>query len=252
MLSQRRIATIRSLHRKKERQRQKLFLVEGMKPVSALLDSAENVRFVMGLKERIDELKVEQEKGPEFQECDRSTFESCSSLDHPEGILAVAEMPVYSFDPASLRKDRPLLCLEGLRDPGNLGTILRIADHFDLQDLLLASDSVDPFNPKAVRGSMGSIFRQRVHKLELKSTVQRLKEEGRRVIAADMEGPSIYSHPVPADAVLLMGNESHGLSDGLKGAADETRSLPALGQVESLNVAVSAGIFCSEILRECF
>lgn len=223
-----------------------------MKPVSALLNSRFSVRFVVGVEERIEELKLEHDHELELQVCDRPTLESCSSLEHPEGILAVAELPDHSFNTSSLPGERPLLCIEGLKDPGNLGTLLRIADHFDLQDLLLATDSVDPFNPKTVRSSMGSIFRQRAHKMELESTIRNLKEEGRQVIATDTGRTSIYSEPLPQDTVLLFGSESQGLSDELKALADETRSLPALGQVESLNVAVSAGIFCSELLRGTF
>lgn len=252
MISQRRIARIRALHRKKERQRQDVFLVEGIKNVQELLMSELEVLFVTGTPELLEKLGegVSDEKGKvEFVESDRPTLESCSTLQHPEGVLALARMPQHRFDPASLSRERPLLCFEALSDPGNLGTLLRIADHFDLGDILFSPDSVDPYNPKVVRSSMGSLFRQRPHLRELAPSMELLKEEGRNIVATTATGPSIYSHPLPKDAVLLFGSESSGLSEGILKLADEERSLPAFGRVESLNVAVSAGIFCSELLR---
>ncbi len=241
---------MRSLFRKKERQKHGLFLVEGVKPISELLRSSFNVSFIAGTEERIHELGREaDDERTEFVPCDRATIESCSALEHPEGLLAVVEMPDPGFDARKIPEKRPLLCIEGLQDPGNLGTLFRIADHFALGGLLLSPDSVDPFNPKVVRSSMGAIFEQPVYKEELPKAIETLRGEGRKVVATEPEAFSIYSHPLEQEVGLLFGSESHGLSEKIKGMADESRSLPALGRVGSLNVAVSAGIFCSELLR---
>ena len=223
--------------------------MEGVKPVAELLKSDLEIHFLVGLEERVEGLG-EERKDVELIATDRRTLESCSTLQHPEGIMALAGMPSFAFDAKELPRDRPLLAFEGLSDPGNLGTLLRLADHFDLRDLLLAADSVDPYNPKVVRSSMGSLFRQRAHQQELHGAIEALRGEGRTIVATDMGGPSVHSHPLPQDAVLLFGSESHGLSEGMKERADLVRGLPALGKVESLNVAISAGIFCSELLRE--
>lgn len=250
MLSQRRIARVRALHRKKERERRGRFLVEGVKPVEELLKSELEVEFVAGVFECLDRLP---ERGDvEFVPCEAERIGDLSALQHPEGVLAVAVMPVREFEPASLSRERPLLAFEELNDPGNLGTLLRTADHFDLGDLLLGPGSVDPFNPKVVRASMGGLFRQRVHQGDLLSSIEALRAEGRRIVATHADAPSIYANPLPRDAVLLFGSESQGLSEELREASGESRSLPPLGRAESLNVAISAGIFSSELLRKEF
>lgn len=221
--------------------------MEGLKPVRELLESAFETELLLGTPECLEELP--ERSGLEAVACERERIEDLSSLQHPEGVLAVARMPEREFDPASLSKGRPFLAFEDLNDPGNLGTLLRIADHFDLGDLLLTPESVDPFNPKVVRASMGGIFRQRVHKKELLPSLEAVRAEGRSVIATQAEAPSLYSKPLPRDSVILFGSEANGLSEEALEAADATRSLPPLGRAESLNVAVSAGIFCSELLR---
>lgn len=247
MLSQRRISLVRSLHRKKERQRRGTFLVEGLKSVRELLDSEFRVSFVAAVPERLEQLPGRDDV--EFLQSDREQLDRVSSLQNPEGVLAVAEIPQRELDIEGLSWDRPLLCFEGLSDPGNLGTILRTADHFDLGHVLLSEGSVDPYNPKAVRSSMGSLFRQRPHSLPLASTLKGLERSGRRIVLAEAQAPSVYSHPLPKDVALLFGSESQGLSQELSALAHESRSLPPLGPVESLNVAVSAALFCSELLR---
>ncbi len=249
MLSQRRIARIRSLHRKKERYKQGLFLVEGVKPVLELLKSRFEVHWVLATKERLEELGNVGQGDLEFIEGDRASIENLSSLQNPEGVLAVAAIPEQDLKAEEFTRERPLFCFEGLSDPGNLGTLLRLADHFDLRELLLSPDSVDPFNPKVVRSSMGSIFRQGVHRKELFPTLEQLEAQGRTLAVADAEGASIYSQPLPQDVVLVFGSESQGVSESLKERVQEHRSIPALGSAESLNVALSAGIFGAEVLR---
>jgi TrmH family RNA methyltransferase len=224
--------------------------VEGVKPVEELLKSELEVDFVVGISECLERLP--ERAGVEFIPCEAELIGDLSTLQHPEGVLAVAAIPEREFDPASLSRERPLFAFEELNDPGNLGTLLRTADHFDLGDLLLGPGSVDPFNPKVVRASMGALFRQRVHERELLSSIGSLRAEGRKVVATHAEAPSIYANPLPKDVLLLFGSESQGLSEELREAADESRSLPPLGRAESLNVAISAGIFSSELLREEF
>ncbi|MFB6258586.1 MAG: TrmH family RNA methyltransferase, partial [Flavobacteriales bacterium] len=249
MLSRRRIARIRSLHRKKERYRHAAFLVEGEKNVRELLASRNKVEFVTGLPDRLKELEHERGAGTPFIESDQPSIQSCSTLQHPEGILAIAKIPDRPWDPKKFSPNRPWLFFESLSDPGNLGTLLRVGEHFGLEGLLLSSDSVDPYNPKVVRSSMGSLFRQEVQEKAGSDVIRDAREQGRPVIATSSKAPSLYKDPPARNSLLLFGSESQGLSPSLVEEADDSRSLPSLGDVESLNVAVSAAIFCSELLR---
>src|SRR5690606_17010256 len=143
-----------------------------------------------------------------------------------------------------------ILALDGVRDPGNLGTILRLADWFGLSQVLLSEDCVDPWNPKVVQASMGSLARVTPAYVDLKSAVEEYKAKGKLWIA-DMNGNAVYSAEWPSRCMLVMGNEANGVSKEISSLGDGAISIPHFGGTvsESLNVAMATGILLSEYRR---
>lgn len=174
----------------------------------------------------------------------RAQMQRLSSLATPPGILAVVSMPQRHI-PAKLRGWT--VVLDGVSDPGNLGTILRIADWFGVQQIIAAKDGVDPFNPKVVQASMGAVFRVPLYTAEIAGWLSQVNHQNLPVFAADMTGESINSVSFPEEGILIMGSESHGIGDDLKPFIDQRINIPGKGGAESLNVAVAMGIICSRL-----
>jgi len=136
-----------------------------------------------------------------------------------------------------------ILLLDRVNDPGNLGTIIRTADWFDIHDIILSEGSVDPYNEKVVRSTMGSIFRTHMYQSEyLVETVEFLKKNGYSIAVLDLEGEDISELPKKGKLALLFGSESHGISDQLLALADASYTISGKGNAESLNLAMSVGI----------
>jgi len=136
-----------------------------------------------------------------------------------------------------------ILLLDRVNDPGNLGTIIRTADWFGVNDIILSEESVDPYNEKVVRSTMGSIFRTHIYQSEyIVETVEFLKKNGYSIVTLDMEGRDIRDLPKKGKQAFLFGSESHGISDTLRALADESYTISGNGNAESLNLAMSVGI----------
>lgn len=165
-----------------------------------------------------------------------------SSLKTPNQVLLVAEMPAQT---GALPTDEWCLALDTIQDPGNLGTIIRIADWFGIGHVVCSPDCADAFNPKVIQAAMGGHLRVQVHKTDLLSFIAGVQAP---VIAASLSGGNVYGmEPLPA-AVLLIGNESRGLSQDLLQLATHRVMIPRRGGAESLNAAVSAGILCALLM----
>jgi TrmH family RNA methyltransferase len=163
---------------------------------------------------------------------------AASSLTTPNQALVVARMPA----PAALPKEEWCLVLETLQDPGNLGTIIRIADWFGIPHVVCSPDSADAFAPKVVQAGMGGHLRVQLHHTDLNAFLDQYQAP---VLAAVLGGEDAHGcNPMPA-AALLIGNESRGLSAGLQARASRRITIPRRGGAESLNAAVSAGILCA-------
>ena len=165
-------------------------------------------------------------------------LERISSLKTPNRVLAIVKIPCVT----SVPYENLILALDAIKDPGNLGTIIRLADWFGIKHILCSEDCVDLYNPKVVQATMGSIIRVQVQYVDLKFTLDRMTDY--QIYAAVMDGKSIFSFKKSQKAIVLMGSESHGLSKELLEIAHQKITIPRSekSQAESLNVATACGI----------
>ena len=230
-ITQAEIKQIRSLREKKFRDEYGLFVVEGEKMVQEALCSDFEVVRVW----RRDEIG-------------EAAMARISQLSTPSPVLAVVSRP----EPSGLVLERGLfLALDGVRDPGNLGTILRIADWFGVQTLFLSDDCVDLYNPKVIQSSMGSIFRVRTVTSDLADLARRFREAGMPVYGTFLDGEDIYQAPLRPEGLVVMGNEAAGIRPAVAAEVDARLLIPAFGRsgAESLTVAVATAVTLSEFRR---
>ena len=238
MLTNAEIKSIRSLREKKFRDELGLFTVEGEKSVAeALASSFEVVRVLRA------------------EDIGASAMERISQCATPSPVLAVVKMP--KEDRLAELPGGLALALDSVRDPGNFGTILRIADWFGVSQVFASPDSVETFNPKTVQASMGSVFRVRVSRCdiaalcaEFSALCAEFSSAGRRVYGTVLDGENIYSAQLAADGLVVMGNESNGISAEVARLLDSRLRIPSFGGgAESLNVAVATAVTLSEFRR---
>jgi TrmH family RNA methyltransferase len=230
MVAKSEIKFIRSLQLKKNRQREGLFVAEGIKLVSELLQSKIRPYRLFTTESELLEGDFEQISEPQLKKM--------SSLVQPNKVLGVFKIP--EAEPP--RFQGWTVVLDGVRDPGNLGTIIRLCDWFGIPELLCSTDTVDCYNPKVLQATMGSIARVRVSYGRLDDI---LKEIDTPIFGASMEGRPLPSEILPDSGILVMGSESHGISEGLKNLVNKVLSIPSAagGEAESLNVATATAIF---------
>ena len=227
------VKLFRSLAEKKFRAAEGLFPVEGGNILKDIPASA-RVRFVLAVPERAEEART---RFPEsaVTVVSRDVMKRVSDTENPYGLAAAVEIPVPEF----ALPDGCALLLDGVSDPGNLGTLLRTAAATGFKEVYLL-DCADAYAPKTVRASMGGIFRVTVRTVDEKQAVALAADT--RSAALDMDGRDIMERPVPAPCLFIAGSEAHGVRETLKLAAKEVVSLPMTGGMESLNVAVAAGV----------
>ena len=184
-----------------------------------------------------------------------SVFTGISATKNPQGILALVKMIEYNssgfFERAVLCDHPFLFIIEHLQDPGNLGTIIRTAEAGGVTGVLLSRDTVDLYNPKVIRSTMGSVFRVPVLVAEdLLAEIKKLKEHKIEIFGAHLAGETFYDKDFTGGCGFLIGNEGHGLSDRISETADTLIRIPMKGSVESLNAAVSTAVIAYEVLRQ--
>ena len=235
----------------KARRDQGLFVVEGMKMFrEAPVDWVYKV-YVSNRLETDGEI---QERLEEFQAeiVEDRVFRQMSDTKTPQGILCVLKKPQYKLE-RLLEKENPLLVvLEDLQDPGNVGTILRTAEGAGVDGILMSRNTVDLFNPKVIRSTMGSIYRMPFVTVEnMDEAIKCLKSRGIMTCAAHLQGRNVYDEEsYLGGTAFLIGNEGNGLSQHLTEQADCLIRIPMAGQVESLNAAMAAGILMYEAGRQ--
>ncbi|RYZ47501.1 MAG: RNA methyltransferase [Sphingobacteriales bacterium] len=168
---------------------------------------------------------------------------SVSGLKTPNSCLIVVPLPDEQLPAATTGW---VLALESIRDPGNLGTLIRIADWFGIRQIVGTPDCVDIYNPKVVQAAMGGHLRMQFHFTELEPYLKTLSVP---ILAAALDGMNMYEMQPVSSGVLIIGNESRGISPGLLRMASEKVTIPRLGGAESLNAAVAAGILCAHFIR---
>lgn len=231
-----------SLKDKAKRKETGLFIAEGFKLCEELLNSNLFTEFVVistNAKEKSLELAKEfHRKGTEVFLARRSQFVQLCETETPQDILAVVRS---SYE--NLKIYYPIVVLDGVSDPGNLGTIIRTADWFGVRTIVTSSDTVDKYNPKVIRGSMGSFFRVNVHQnLNLQEFLEYRKKEA-KIFAATLSGNYQLSRIVfPENSIIIFGNESRGIRAEILSLADCQFKIEGSNFVDSLNVAISTGI----------
>ncbi len=181
-----------------------------------------------------------------------SVFKTVSDTQTPQGILCLVKKPEYELSQLLRGDETHLLILESVQDPGNLGTMLRTGEGAGITGVIMNQTTVDLFNPKTIRSTMGSIYRMPFYvTADLAGTIQELKEQGVGVYAAHLKGKMQYDEPDYRKACAFMiGNEGNGLSDEIADLADTYIRIPMCGQVESLNAAISASLLMYEANRQ--
>ena len=228
------IKLIRSLSEKKFRENNSLFVVEGEKFVQEAIDSKYVVEKVFYMKDIGEEL-----------------MSKMTLLSSPSTALAIVRIPKKEVS-VSIDGNNLYIALDAIRDPGNMGTIIRLADWFGVAEIFASEDCVDLYNPKVIQATMGSVFRVGFSCVDLKELLIRASEST-SIFGAYMEGDSIYNSPLPTGALIIMGNESRGISSGLAPYISNKIHIPSFAATghgsESLNVAVATAIVCSEFRR---
>lgn len=238
MVSQNEIKQVRRLHQKKYRVADQLFFCEGQKLLKEALASGwQPVRVYATEGSAVPETA-------EVNYVSAKDMSRMSALSAPPGVLALFRLPRAASAPDSQGWS---IFLDDVRDPGNLGTILRIADWFGLRQIVTSEQAVEVFNPKVVQASMGAVFRIPCFTVRGADWLSQMSGKGVRVFGADMKGTALDEVKFPDRGVLVMGSESHGISSELRSRIDEWIAIPGKGAAESLNVAVAAGIICSRI-----
>lgn len=182
-----------------------------------------------------------------FQEITATELEKISSLTTPQEVLSVIRIPEWpALDNKQLLKKFTLV-LDGVQDPGNMGTIIRTADWFGIQHIICSQDTVDVYNPKVVQATMGSLARINVHYADLTKLLPQLNLP---LLGAMLDGENIYATDLGNEGLIVMGNEGNGLRPDIQELINKRITIPRIGQAESLNVAIATALFCSEISRK--
>lgn len=240
MVSKNQIKTITGLQQKKYRKQHKLFFVEGIKVVQELLNSNFELHQLFTTQEiftGLDNTRIELITEAELKKI--------SALATPNVCLALFVMPEEKPVPDS----GLIVALDDVRDPGNLGTIIRLCDWFGVSHLVCSEQCVDVFNPKVVQATMGSITRVNVVYTDLEAY---LDKTSLPVFGTFMDGENIYSESLPENGIIVMGNEANGISKAIENKVGHKIAIPRFGnlqQTESLNVATAASIILSEFRR---
>jgi TrmH family RNA methyltransferase len=235
----------------KERKKQRSFVVEGIKMFQEA--PGESVRSVYVSESFVAESSHQAVlEGYSYEVVADSVFRAVSDTQTPQGILAVVRMPEYTLEDLLAGARTHLLLLESIQDPGNLGTMVRTGEGAGISGIIMNHTTVDLFNPKTIRSTMGSIYRVPYLITEdLGDMMQQLQSRGVSLYAAHLKGTESYdAKDYTAACGFLIGNEGNGLSEEIADQADDYVKIPMEGQVESLNAAISATLLMYECNRQ--
>lgn len=245
MLSKARIKYMKSLQLKKHRDRDGVFLVEGEKSVLEFINSTFKIQRVYGTDKFITNYySLLQQKYIEFDTISEDTLTSTGTYKSNNSALAIVNKP-DDVDPV-LNEDAYILALDEINDPGNLGTIIRLADWYGIKTIFLSQNSTDVFNPKVVNSSKGSLTRVQVHYVDLATVLTNYEGV---IYGALLEGENVHQIKFKKGGIVLMGSESHGVGEQLRSLISHKITIPGVGETESLNVAIATAIICDNIYR---
>ncbi|MEP6803356.1 MAG: RNA methyltransferase [Flavobacterium sp.] len=240
MVSKNQIKLISGLHQKKQRFANQLFFAEGVKVIQELLLSNFELEHLYTTQNDFEE--VQSSKRTMIYEQD---LKKISALSTPNSCLAVFKIPTEN----KIINSGLILALDDIRDPGNLGTILRLCDWFGIKQIICSKETVDIYNPKVVQATMGSIARVNVNYVDLKTFIA---ETNLPVFGTFMDGENVYQSNLPQSGIIIMGNEANGISEEIEKTVTSRLTIPRFGELqktESLNVATATAIILSEFKR---
>ncbi len=242
MLSTAQSKHIRSLSQKKFRDSHKQFIAEGDKVAVEWLRSTHRIDLVVATESWAadNELLIQQHTEAEVYIVKERVLETLSALNTANGVLLV--LPYLPALEIPLTNDEWFLALDDIGDPGNMGTIIRIADWYGIRNVICSLNCVDIYNPKVVQSAMGGHTRVNIYKQDLSIVLPLISLPK---FAATLNGESVYNFEKKSSGVLIIGNESRGISAEIVGLADNRVTIPRLGGAESLNAGVSTGILCA-------
>jgi RNA methyltransferase, TrmH family len=242
MLSKAQLKKLRALANKKQRKATGLFLVQGEKNVLELLNSKMKI-VELFLSESFATQHGERINGYNVTLCTIEELGNASSLNSNDSAIAIVEQPTQL---APISK-QPIIALDNVNDPGNLGTIIRLADWYGITSIIVSEQTADEFNPKVISATMGAFTRVHVHR---KNLAEYFESCNRPIYGAFLNGESVHNAQFEPNAIILMGNESHGISEQLNTYVSNQITIPKYGQSESLNVAMATGIILDNLKRQ--
>jgi RNA methyltransferase, TrmH family len=245
MLSKNTVKFIKSLQQKKFRKQENSFFVEGAKNVTELLKSEYTITHLLFTESfGRENISLIKRCGAEKYEVTSKVLESAGSFQSNDAALAVAQIrPNREFEALS---DELVLALDDVRDPGNLGTIIRIADWYGIRKVILSEHCADFYNPKVLNSSMGSFSRVSFFYTDLPDFLSKVSVP---VYGAFLEGDNIYEAALSEGGIIVMGNESKGISPEVEKKISHKLTIPQFGEAESLNVAIATAVICDNFRR---
>lgn len=249
MISKATIKKIHALDMRKFRRNERLFVAEGPKLVDELCATMKPV-YIAALPEWISE-NAKIVSGTEYDIVMPDELQRASLQKNPQQVIALFPIPEHRFCTEQLRNELVLM-LDGVQDPGNLGTIARIADWFGIRNILCSAETADIYNPKAVQATMGALARVKFHYTDL---LQLLSQYDGPVYGTFLDGENIYGQELSENGIIVMGNEGKGISQGVGEMINRRLYIPnypiGTQTTESLNVAIATSIVCAEFRRRC-
>jgi TrmH family RNA methyltransferase len=248
MLSKSTISLLKSLQQKKFRIEHGLFLVEGNKSVTEFANSSYQIEAIYHTA-AIDPKLLKLSGKINFTEISLNDLEKISSLKSPQEVIALVKIPAFPILNTTALKGKFAIALDGIQDPGNMGTIIRTADWFGIQHIICSADTVDVYNPKVVQATMGSLAHVNIYYVEL---AEFLGSINMPLFGALLDGSNIYKTDFCTEGLIIMGNEGNGLRPEIIKLVQKAVTIPRGGNAESLNVGIATAIFCSEIKRNSY
>ena len=244
-LTKNEIKLIKSFQIKRQREENKLFVIEGEKMVNELFEQNKfNIKCIY-FTDEYDSSRIPN--SIESLQISSKDLDRITGFKKANKVLAVLhQLQNTSID---YTENNLVLVLDDVNDPGNLGTIIRTADWFGITQIIASEKTVELYNPKVIQSSMGAVYRMNYYISNLTEEINNLKQNNFKITGAIIHGKNIYDSKLPTKTALVMGSESHGISDELLKLIDLEISIPNFGQTESLNVAMATGILLSEYKR---
>lgn len=234
---------IKSLQLKKYRKQHQAFLVEGAKNVLEILKEKYPVKFIVATSQFLNDNRLSLQN-TEIYEANESDLQVLGTLKTNNAAIAVAK--ITATEEPDWSSIDYAIALDQLNDPGNLGTILRLADWYGIKNIVASPDTAELHNPKVINSSKGSFLRVNIFYKELAPF---FKKHPKRLIGTFMEGTSVHEYQWPEQGYIIMGNEANGISTEIEALVDEKITIPKFGEAESLNVAIATAIICDNWKR---